>query len=105
MATAIGSFVLSLLVWMLVSTIPTVMLTTAIFGHGDLKAFAIGSLVPMTPLVVGGVNFISGSPTILHGIVASLILTIAGGFGGVVAVFTRRGLGRLGNVKLPWIDD
>jgi hypothetical protein len=105
MATGIGAMVLSLTVWMLVSAIVNVMLITAIFGRGDLQVFAIGALVPTAPLIVSGMSYFAGPPTILHGIVAPITLAIAAGFGGVVAVLTRRLLRRLGDVKLPWLDD
>jgi hypothetical protein len=103
--TGIGSLVLSVLVWMLVSTIVTVMLTTAIFGRGDLQVFAIGALVPMTPLIIRGMSFFASYATVLEGLVAPITLTLAAGFCGVVAVLTRRFLRRLGDVKLPWLDD
>lgn len=78
------------------TAIPAAALAGAIYGRGDLQAFAIGALVPCIPVLTSGDaawdrwGLVFG--TVLH------LITV--GLSGGVAMVTRRLVGR---VKLPGI--
>lgn len=81
-----------LLAIMLQGLLPTVAIVTAIYGRGDVKAFAIGAAVCSIPILTAEIG-----PMNLAGLgIATVSQLIAMGVCGFVAVATRRWLARHG---------
>lgn len=72
--------------------LPTVAVASAIYGRGDLRAFAIGAVVVCIPLLTTEL----GSLSFLALVVATISQLIAMGLCGAVAVATRRWLMKQG---------
>ena len=72
--------------------LPTVAIVSAIYGRGDVKAFAVGAAVCSIPVLtteIGPMNFAAL-------VLGTISQVIAMGFCGFVAVVTRRWLARRG---------
>ena len=89
----IGQGILGLLLAVVLRRLlPTVAIVSAIYGRGDVKAFAIGAAVCSIPILtteIGPMNFAALG-------IATVSQLIAMGLCGFVAVATRRWLARHG---------
>jgi hypothetical protein len=92
-AFPIGQVVLALLLAILLrGLLPTIALVAAIYGRGDVKAFAIGAAVSAVPALLTPLTA-THLLTLLLGLVSQLI---GMGICGAVAMATRRTLARRG---------
>ena len=104
MATALGTFVQATFMWTLISIAPSVLVVAAIYGRGDLQAFAIGALVPMAPVVISGASLGWFTSSIFEAVAVCLAALVASGVCGTAAAITRRWLRRHDAEHLPFID-
>jgi hypothetical protein len=87
--TVAGSILFAVFSWILLYILPTVVFACAIYGRGDVRAFAIGALIPIVAFMLRGP--MAGARS--SGLVESVFSTaITSGICGLVAAITRRWL-------------
>jgi hypothetical protein len=87
--SAVGEFFVGVIAWTILSITPAVALTCAVYGRGDLRAFAMGALVPAAPIMLNGA---ASMTSYLHVLSLCIGMFVAGAVCGVAAVATRRWL-------------
>jgi hypothetical protein len=85
--TVAGSILFLVFSWIILYILPTVILVWAIYGSGDVRAFAIGALVPIVAFTI------QGQTAAGHSFMERTIgLAATSGVCGLVASITRRWL-------------
>jgi hypothetical protein len=89
LATRLGSFIQVILFSFVACILPTPLVICAIYGRGDVRAFAIGALTPWVVALV-----LLKEPDMGGTFFEMVWLVVMGGICGVVAVITRRWIWR-----------